>query len=494
MPKLQQNRTDGIRVWEHLINPPQPGKGNLASQLVASLVDAIDDNRMPEGVRLPSSRVLAEKLRLGRNTVIAAVSALLEQGYLVSKDRSGVFVGPRQGIPSARLCLPNPVSAMDWPARLAPSFKRPSEVSDDAGAIAHNLKYGQFDAGLFPLRHWRECERAASAVTEMAEWGRDVYDRDDPSLVESLRRHVLPRHGIWANPDEILVTLGGQEGRYLVARLLCRFGTVTGIESPGMPDMNDIVALMPTQRIYLPLDNQGAEISDQLKRCDIAFLTPGHQCPTTAVMSEARRVAVLELAQAQNMIIVEDTYETETVSLTNPIPAMKALDLDDRVIHIGSLSKSIAPGLRIGFVVANAKVIEELRAVRRLIHRHPPGNTQRALALFIDRGHYHSFLSRVSKELQKRTDTFGQAAAKWLPDVAYAHARGSSTFWMTFPNGEDLRRVCDKPREQGILVERGDRFFFEGENIACIRMSVSQIPEAGIEKAIRAVAQSRQRP
>jgi GntR family transcriptional regulator/MocR family aminotransferase len=478
-------------VWEHLIRPPRHSKGNLSSQLVAALVDAIDENRMPEGVRLPSSRMLADRFGIGRNTVIAAINSLVEQGYLVARGRSGVFVGPRQPAPPPRVPSSEICQRVDWSTRLVSSSQKRSSPVDVGGPIAYNLKYGQFDSSLFPLRHWRECERAASAVTEMAVWGRDVFDRDDQSLVESLRRHVLPRHGIWAGPDEILVTLGGQEGRYLVATLLCRPGTVTGIENPGLPDANDIVSAMPSKRVYLPLDDEGVVPSTRLNECNVIFLTPGHQCPTGRVMSDERRSSVLEIARRRDLIIVEDTYEAETVALKSSVPALKSLDVDDRVIHIGSLSKAIAPGLRVGFVVANRAVIDELREIRRLIHRHPPGNTQRALALFIDRGHYHSFIARVSSELERRSAAFKRSAAKWLPDVFYAHHPGSSTFWMTFPKEEDLRPFYAKLRGQGIFVESGDRFFFEGERYNCVRMSVSQMPEAAIDRALRVAAENR---
>jgi GntR family transcriptional regulator/MocR family aminotransferase len=205
-------------------------------------------------------------------------------------------------------------------------------------------------------------------------------------------------------------------------------------------------------------------------------------------MSEQRRLALLEVARRRDMILVEDTYEMETVAQKSPIPSLKSLDVDDRVIHIGSLSKAIAPGLRVGFVVANATVIDELRAIRRLIHRHPPGNTQRALALFIDRGYFHSFLRRVSIELDKRTAAFKQSTAKWLPEAIYTHHPGSSTFWMRFSEDMDLRPICDALRRQGMFIETGDRFFFADKHFNYIRMSVSQIGEQDIEKAIKAFA------
>ena len=494
MNRASPRKNAPVLVWEHLLSRPRKSRGNLSTQLVTSFIDAIDGNMIPEGVRLPSSRSLADNLRLGRNTVIAATSSLVEQGYLISKDRSGLFVAPRRAASTPARKPDRPADKVDWRARLSlSSDEGEREPIEALPPVTHNFKYGQFDLSTFPVSHWRMCERSASAITEMAEWGRDMFDRDDVSLIESLRRHVLPSHGIWAEPDEILVTLGGQEGRFLVASLLCRPGTTTGIENPGMPDINDIVSTTPTRRVYLPIDDEGVSLSAALRQCDVAFVTLGHQCPTTAVMSLERRLALLDVAARREMIVVEDTYETETVAQSNVVPALKSLDREERVIHIGSLSKSIAPGLRIGFVVASPIVIGELREIRRRIHRHPPGNVQRALAMFIDRGYYHSFLRRVSGELNQRTQAFKKALARWLPDATYVHHEGSSTFWVRLPDRENASRLCKELRQRGLVMEAGDRFFFDEPRTNFMRMSVSQVSATAIDGGFKIIASVRKR-
>ena len=460
-------------------------------QLVASLIDAIDTKQIPEGVRLPSSRAIAGSLGIGRNTAIAAINALVEQGYLVARDRSGIFVASSSLTPKIH-SDGEPIEMFDWRKRLQLNDKPiKTQHRVEVEPFAFNFKYGQFDPSTFPTNHWRQCERSASGVTEIAEWGRDAFDRDDFSLVESLRRHVLPNHGIWAEPDEILVTLGGQEGRYLVAQLLSKSGVTVGYEDPGLPDIKEILETTASHQVALPVDGDGVRLSSELKQCDVAFVMPGHHCPTTAVMSPARREALLELAKRREMILVEDTYETELLSYGRTAPSVKSIDTEGRVIHIGSLSKSVAPGLRVGFVVASPLVIQELRSIRRLVHRHPPVNIQRGLAMFIDRGYYHSYIRQVSKTSQERARIFEQAMSRLLPSAKVAHCEGAASFWIELPTGTDASLLCAEMATHSVLIESGERFFFGEPRRNYLRMAVSQIPaekiEPGIEKVARAL-------
>jgi GntR family transcriptional regulator/MocR family aminotransferase len=485
-----KRKSDPALVWRQLLAPPKKTKGNLYTQLLTQFVDAIDGNQIPEGVRIPSSRSLAETLKIGRNTVIAAINALIEQGYLVTKDRSGIFVATRRPI-----LAPRPAAAkhstFDWRPRLAtPNFDHDQRVAATASEVpvTHSFIYGQFDPNLFPANHWRQCERSASGLTEIAEWACDVFDRDDIDLVNSLRKHVLPSHGIWAEPDEILVTLGGQEGRYLVAQLLAKLGVTVGIENPGMEDINEIIKNTPAKRVYLPVDRNGVCLSSELNQCDVIFVTPGHHFPTTAVMTHERRTSILEAAIRRDSILVEDTFETELISHGKVVGTLKNLDSEGRVIHVGSLSKVIAPGLRIGFVVASPFVIRELRAIRRLIHRHPPGNNQRALAMFIERGFYHSYLRRISSAIAGRTRTLENSFRRWLPEAKLFHHEGASSYWVEMPNGIDTRKLSAVLRRHGILVEPGDKFFFQDSRSNYLWISVSQVPEEKIDIGIQRIA------
>ncbi len=199
--------------------------------------------------------------------------------------------------------------------------------------------------------------------------------------------HILPQCGIWARPDEILITVGAQEGRYLVARMLAQPGARIGIESPCSLDLLRTVQIAGAETIGLAVDENGVVPSDDMDSCDAVIVTPGHQNPTTVALTPERRQQILRRADVNDLIVVEDSFETEFLHERGGMPALKSEDRSGRVIYIGTLSRLMAPGLRIGFVVAPAVVIDHLRMLRRLIHRHHhqqpafPGDLYRARLL-----------------------------------------------------------------------------------------------------------------
>ena len=158
MTKSSARVNDPLSVWEHLLQKPSRQNGSLVMQLVSALIDAIDSKQIPEGVRLPSSRAIATSLRVGRNTVIAAINVLVEQRYLVARSRSGIFVAQNRDFESAPVREAVTSRRFDWVDRLD---LRDAEVSEKgaggAVAITHNFRYGQFDLSTFPTNHWRQC-------------------------------------------------------------------------------------------------------------------------------------------------------------------------------------------------------------------------------------------------------------------------------------------------------------------------------------------------
>jgi GntR family transcriptional regulator / MocR family aminotransferase len=463
--------------------------GNLHIQTMQILNDGIRRQEIPEGARMPSSRTIAELLGISRNTAKLAIEGLVEQGVLRSRDRSGTYVATLHQTPSVRVKQSPAPDSMNWERRFA-HRSMPDFAATVNSAQKTSFVYGQFDPSVFPTGRWRECERAALSVAEIQAWGKDVVDEDAPLLVAQLRDQVLPRHGILARAENILITLGGQEGRYLATRLLGGAGTTTGIEHPGMPDMAKILLLSPTKLRPLELDQDGVILGEQLRGCDTIFVTCGHQCPTTAVMPLERRRSLLSQAMRDDFIVVEDTFETELFAEPEHLPALKSMEGADRVIHVASLSKLIAPGLRIGYVVADAAVIERMRALRRLIHRHPPGNNQRALAIFIQRGHYRTFLRRAKEVMREREAIMAEALNRRVPYLEWSHCPGASTFWVKMPKGIDCETLAKQAALNGVLVEPGTRYFYARREADYLRLAVSSISASQISEGIRGLAEA----
>ncbi|HTH73339.1 MAG TPA: PLP-dependent aminotransferase family protein, partial [Trinickia sp.] len=220
-------------------------------------------------------------------------------------------------------------------------------------------------------------------------------------------------------------------------------------------------------------------------------VTPSHQCPTTATMPIDRRRALLEQAQEHDFVIVEDDYESENTFSGTPHPALKSLDTADRVIYVGSLSKTFAPGLRLGYIVAPRELIRELRALRRLMVRHPVGYVQRAFATFLALGHHDALLRRLAHAYRERSQALMAALDTHLPEARYVPVTGGASCWVEGPAWLDAERLAADAQAVGVLIEPGNVFFMNDDEDARrhFRMGFSAIAAEKIEPGVRALAQ-----
>ncbi|MGI9387475.1 MAG: PLP-dependent aminotransferase family protein, partial [Methyloligellaceae bacterium] len=349
--------------------------------------------------------------------------------------------------------------------------------------------YGQVDHTLFPIAEWRECNRQALGKRWLDAWTSDFHDRDDPMLVEQIRTRILPRRGILADEDEILVTLGAQNALYLLASLLVTRQTTVAMEEPGYPDMRNIFALRTERLMTLPVDDMGLPVDRRLTRADIVFTTPSHQYPTTNTMPRERRRELLDFATKYDLIIIEDDYEFETNYVSDPCPALKSADRQGRVIYVGSLSKTLFPGLRMGFLVGPKRLIEEARALRRLMVRHAPNNNQRIVAQFLALGHYDALIRRLHRAYRIRWEEMGRALETHMPNSARKPTFGGSSYWVSGPQGLDAEKLSVEALEEGIIIEPG-RIHFAAKSAPTnyFRLGFSSISEAQIEPGICALA------
>ncbi len=473
---MTSSARDGL-AWKQLFQNVDRTGPALQAQIRQALVAAIESRYLSAGTRLPSSRVLAGILDVARNTVVFAYEQLIDEGYLVSHERSGVFVAA-EGLPPTRRPPPPAHRADDWSAHFAVQPSRMQHISKprEWQAYPYPFLFGQIDPALFPTARWRESVAAASSVANVTDWASDRIDEDDPDLLEQLRAQVLPRRAIWAAQDEAMITIGAQQALYLVTRLLVGPGTPVAVEDPGYPDTRNMVAMAGGAVHPLAIDREGAVPGPELARCRVAFVTPGHQCPTTAVMSPPRRRELLAIAAAHDILVVEDDYDADLFTDGADAPPLKSLDADGRVIYVGSLSKSLAPGLRLGYIVAPAHVISELRVLRRLMLRHPPSNNQRAMALFIALGHYRGHVRRLAGTLAPRAVLVEAGLAEHLGSCAWQRGEGAASCWITGPPGFDARTASEAARGAGVLIEPGDVFFSHPEDgRRCFRLGFSAI-------------------
>ena len=485
-------------MLDHLIISLDPqAEASLQSQIRQSVVEAILSRAILPGDKLPSSRALAEQLGVSRNTVVLAYQALIDTGYIEPRERSGYVVS--SDAPVGRLAVAPPDAAVedsggsiDWHEKLVSSCRdiRPVRKPLNWREYPYPFVYGQVDDELFSHADWRDCARQALGMRNFGRMVGDFGLSDDPMLVNYICSRSLPRRGITARPEQILVTLGAQNALYLVAQLLVSPDRHVVIEDPVYPDLRDILQQRTANITGLPVDSGGLVLDEAvLARTDAVFITPSHQCPTTHTMPAERRRALLDLAGKHDFLVVEDDYEFEMNFLESATPALKSQDRDGRVIYVGSLSKSVFPGLRLGYLVAPEPLIDEARALRHLILRHPPGHAQRTLAYFMALGHYDAQIRRLRRHLAGRRMALQQALDRHKLFTQTASHFGGTSFWVQGPDWLDARRLAERAAEAGVLIEPGDAFFQTGDpRLNYFRLAYSSIPEARIEEGIARLA------
>ena len=483
-------------LWRQLFPVPQRDGPSLQSQLRNRVVNALLDGRLSAGMRLPSSRDLALMLDISRNTVVLASEKLADDGYIENRPRSGYFVSTRYqlaSVPARQEEQPARGAAVQWEHRFNPTQGAAKWLNKphDWQRYRYPFLYGQFDPGLFPIADWRESSRQALDVTAIRGWAPDAIDHDDASLIDQLILRVLPRRGIGAAREEILLTVGAQQALFLLAELLVEQGTRIGVEDPGYMDARNIFARRGAVLQALAVDADGV-VPDpaKLAGCRYVYCTPSHQCPTGVTLSTERRTALLEWARREDGVLIEDDYDAETHYTGQPLPALKAIDHDGRVIYVGSLSKSLSPGLRLGYVVAPAAVIAQLRVLRRLMIRHPPTNNQLTLALFIEHGHYDRLMLTLRCALAERAEALYRACRTHLPAMQVALPHGGSAIWARLPAGINTILLRQAAMEHGILIESGETFFLVDSAPVCyLRLGYSSITVQRIGPGIAALAQ-----
>lgn len=450
-------------MLNHLFHLSPDSSASLQQQIREHISKAIIDGHIPPDIPLPSTRKMAEMLSVSRNTVILAYEHLIDDGYLFARDRAGFYVNADILKSSVKDKAPVVIAEgnkPDWNRclKMKPANHKLNKLNRWQD-YPYPFIYGQLDPKMFPTNHWRECCKESVSVQAINEWSGDRYDDDDSLLVEQIRSRMLPRRGVWADSDEILITVGAQHALYMILRILLNKGTTFGLEEPGYPDLIQMADCTGAAIQHLAIDHDGLEVGKQLQGCDLIFTTPSHQFPTTVTMPMTRRKALLEQASRDDFLIIEDDYECETTFAANPTPALKSLDKNDRVIYLGSLSKTLSPGLRLGYMVGPKELIKQIREYRRMMLRHPPMNNQRAVGLFLSRGYQDSLVRSIVQVYEERWKAVGDALQEYLPASAKAPSFGGSSYWVKGPANLDARELKRLALDKGVVIESGDLYF-----------------------------------
>lgn len=460
----------------------------LYRQLRHALEHEIATGALDPLLPLPSSRELARELGISRNTVNTAYQELEAEGFVEARPRRGLFLNVEMLNELAR-GKRNSVAAtpVDWSRHLnVRADTGIPEIAKVSDWHVHPYPFvaGQVDSSSFPRLAWARALREALEPPHLHYSLRDGIDEDDPALVDQLCRHVLPGRGIEVQPDQVLVTLGSQQGLDLLGHTLLAPGSVVGVENPGYLDARHIFLRAGAGLRPFPVDGSGLVPPDELAGVSLLHLTPSHHSPTNVTLSIARRRQLLALAEAHDTLIVEDDYDSEFRYQGSPTPAMKALPDSERVIYLGTFSKFLAPGLRLGYLVGAPDLVSELRSQRRYRVRHASGHTQRAMALLIASGQYHRTVRRRRTNLARRWTALREALNVHFP-WSVETPPGGVSIWVEGPSGLDCVELSDRALQRGVVIERGDVYFTDpSANRNHFRLGFSAVAPEAIEPGV----------
>ena len=466
-------------------------RGDLASGVYRSLRDAVEDGRLAPGDRLPSTRQLARDLGIARNTVAAAYDALVAEGYAEGRRGSGTYVACVAPLTPA---VPSRGDVDPASASAAAAVALPRQRADASAATEFDLRLGLPDPRAFPVAAWRRA--LVNAVDEAIRDAPGYGDpAGDPGLRASIARHVGVSRGVRVTAATVLVTAGAQGAFDLLARCLVMPGDLVAVEDPGYPLAREAFAAAGARLVGVSVDGDGLVTDELPPRARVAVVTPAHQMPMGVTLSASRRAALLAWAGRTGAVIVEDDYDSEFRYAARPLEPLQRLDRGDRVVYVGSFSKTLLPMLRMGFLVAPVALLPDLREARRLAGWQSEAVTQMALRSLIDDGAYGRHLRQARRLYGARRDRLLAAVSRDLaPWLALNPAAAGLHVSALARDGIDparIRRVVAAAAAQGVAVERLDAYAVDPGCVPSgIAMGFGSIDEGSIDEAVRRLAQA----
>jgi GntR family transcriptional regulator/MocR family aminotransferase len=457
--------------------------------------------QLPAGCRLASSRDLARELSVSRNTVLLAYEQLLAEGYAVGVVGSGTFVASElparteaaAGVPNARTWEQAEANLSNFARRA--SYMPYHVAGPREHAFRFDFKYGIPAVRDFPFEIWRKLlsKQARSSAPEAFMYGPPEGNHDlRAAIADYLRRS----RGIVCDPDRIMVVNGSQQALDLTARALLDPGDAVVIEDPSYPGARDVYLAAGAQLIPAAVDDNGLNIETlppAAARSRLAYVTPSHQFPTGAVMSLARRLALLSWARETGAYIVEDDYDSEFRYDSRPIEAVQALEPDGPVIYVGTLSKTLSPSLRLGYLVAPQQLIQPLRALKFLTDRHTSSLQQNVLKDFIEQGHFERHLRRSKRSNAGRRAALISALGKNFGDsvsVDGGNAGLHLVVWFKDVPCERTERLVELAEKQRVGVYSVAPYYIDPPKQAGLLLGYAALEEADIRRGVALLAQA----
>ncbi|MBD2870167.1 PLP-dependent aminotransferase family protein [Paenibacillus sp. IB182493] len=404
-------------------------------QLYRYVRGLIETGTVCPGERLPSIRLLAQHLGIGKNTVESAYQQLLAEGYVASKERGGYVVQPLDEL-----------DAVSEPAIAAPVFAVGN--NGDRLACAYDFQYGDVAFHRFPLDAWKRCMAGALASSDpqVLGYGEQLGHEGLRAEIASL---ALQSRGVNCHPDQILICAGTQQAVSLLCQLLPLRGAAVGFEEPGYNGVRTVLRNHGCALSPIALEPDGIRL-DLLQASGVktVYVTPSHQFPLGMVLPIGKRIQLLQWADENGAHIIEDDYDSEFRYNSKPIPSLKALDKRERVIYLGTLSKSFLPAARLSYMILPPELMRSMHGELQNYNQSVSPIIQQAVWLFMKNGDYGRHIRKMRRIYQAKHKALISAVARHMGERVRVVGDGSG-----------LHVILDvKNKSSEWLIERGARF------------------------------------
>ncbi|EPJ96483.1 PLP-dependent aminotransferase family protein [Pseudomonas psychrophila] len=443
-------------------SPLDPGSSEpIYRQLYWRFREAIANGVLGPGERVPAARALAKELGLARGTIDAAYSLLTSEGYLQARGQAGTIVTP------------------DIPIQPTAAIRTP----DSSPSVRHQPETLPFQMGLpaldaFPKKVWAQigarCVRSTRA-----------QDMANPSAhgLQSLRTAIATylqvSRGIACSPAQIFITAGYRDTLSLIAHALLKAGDRVLIEDPGYPPTRQLLEHLHIQTVALPVDHDGLQLPAQgshALQAQAAVVTPAHQSPLCVSLSLPRRLELLGWASRQQAWIIEDDYDGEYRYVSRPLPALKSLDRDGRVLYSGTFSKVLFPGLRLAYAVVPQEQVERFQQASQTFRSSCPELTQAIVATFMTEGHFARHIQRMRKLYSERRAFTVAGLNKVLGNRVHIDANpGGMHLILRLGNQMTDWELVERMRQDGLFAEALSEWSLLGEKPSGLLLGFANI-------------------
>jgi GntR family transcriptional regulator / MocR family aminotransferase len=462
-----------LRPWKLEIQLNTNTDKAIYLQIADAIIEAIKTGILSSGNALPGSRQLAGLLKVNRNTVIEALDVLIAEGWLITIERKGTFIADILPLSAKNTTLQQKTDAI-------PEEIKPLIVFDD----------GIPDSRIAPMN---ELARAYRQIfNRKSRWQIMGYSTEFGNL--EFRKAIVQmlnfKRGMNITPDEICITRGSQMAMYLTANCLLKKDDYVMVENPGYKPAWETFESAGAQLLPVNVDKEGLlieEIEEHLKQhknIKAIYVTPHHQYPTTVTLSLKRRLQLIELSNQYHFTIIEDDYDNEFHFGQRPILPISSYSNAKNVIYIGTLSKIVAPALRIGYMVSNSENILKVGKHRKMIDVQGDNIMEEAVLQLINEGEIKRHLKRTTLIYKAKRDYFETICNKHLKNkVTFIKPEGGLAFWIVPNSNVNILEIADQLLLKGIKIITPEKFSF-GKPISGFRLGYASLTEKQLEEGI----------